>query len=303
MRPLAHLALALCAACATAPRSERAALDAAPVLALRAADFPAAAALLDGYAATDDDPMLRVGDAALLALEFRRGARVERQLMRLEVVALPIVRTAFGDVQATLRRTTTGTLTTTTNDGEPHSQSYVMHDVTVRVQRFAADGRELASADVTLYEEALRAGWWPDTDPAADETARAMASMITFSMQRLANDERSLRDALFLAVDPPSLWSLATNLGVLVNVRTAVAPPVTFPARLPGSDGAEVRVYRLDLDLNGDPALEADLLIVKPRGGTMLCGGLVGVVARNPDDPERGVVARLLATRRGAAAE
>ncbi|MEZ6036975.1 MAG: hypothetical protein R3F29_05810 [Planctomycetota bacterium] len=305
-RPWLALGLAIStilAGCAVAPPTLRPTLDATQVTTLRAADFPAAATLLDGIAEPDDDPALRVGDAALLALEFRRGARIERQLLLLEVVELPMVRTAFGDVQATMRRTSNGVFTIATNGGPPRSRTYVLHDVLVRLRRFTANGRELARADVTLYEEGLRAGWWPETDLSSTETDRAMTSMLTFSLQNLANGEPTLQEALFLVVDPPSLWSLATHLGVQALMRTSLAPPVDFAGALPASSGAATHVHRIDLDLNGEPSLEADLLVVKPRGATMLCGGLVGAIARNPNDAGRSVVARLLATRRGPTVE
>ncbi len=303
--PLALLLSGLAACAAASP--ERTPPAFAAVAALRAEHYPGAAGILRGFAPADDDPALRVGDAALLALAIRRDGVVERQLLLLEVTSLHELTVRMPGGAASVRRTTTAVVTTTPPDGEPVIERLQVHDVDVTMTRFDEHGNELASGTAVLFEEGLRAGFWPDTDPAADEADRRFASLLTYSLQNLANSEPTLQDVLFEVVDPPGLLSVAMRFGVAITVHagrrstgsTSANAPAELP-ELPGLAGAEVRVAPLDLTINGQEALWSDLLVVRPQGASMACGGLVGAIARHPREPDREAAVRLLATRRGA---
>ncbi len=52
-------------------------------------------------------------------------------------------------------------------------------------------------------------------------------------------------------------------------------------------------------NINTEPGLLVDLAVAKPNGATMPCAGLIGALARHPNDASRFAVVRLLATRRG----
>lgn len=301
LRPLLPLLPLLLTACATAP-VPRPQPTTDPVLALAAADFPGAPSLLHGVDALDDDAAMRPGDAALFALEFTRGTTIERQLLLLEVHALPVATVQVGAQQHVAAKGHDIKLTTTSSDGTTSVRDYRLRDVDVRFRRFTADGQPLADATATLFVEALRAGWWPDTAPGAARRDNDLATVLTLSLQSLANSEPTLQELLFLVVDRPSLLSIAGHLGVKVVVRSTVDQAQSFLPPLAAASGQPVRVHSIDLDVNGAQALFADLLVVEPRAATMLCGGLVGAVARHPTAPDRRVVARLLATRRAPVA-
>jgi hypothetical protein len=299
---------ALLASCANAPivRGEP---DTQPLAALDPEFFPGARAILEGMAPVDaEDPDLRVGDAALFALEFRRGSEIRRQLMLLEVVGLPSFDIEVEGKSFRARRISQFRVTQRREGEEPKVTELQLRDVLVRMRRFEADGEEIASVDAVLYEEALAAGWWPDTDPRSSEEEGRLSSVFALTLQNLVNDEPKLRELLFLVVDPPSLWSLATNLGARVVLHSRSIRSVEAEAA-DGEEDAErgdpvedeTRSHVTDISVNGKAALFVDLQIVRPRGATMLSGGLVGAVARHPSDPERTAVVRLLATRRGPA--
>jgi hypothetical protein len=279
--------------------------DFAPVAAVSSIDFPGATRILTGFAPADADPALRTGDAALLGLEFHRHGAVQRQLLLMEVSGLGWTTWQVAGKQFTRRRTTTARRTTTDSDGPSSSQDLQVHDIDLTIRRFDATGEALTQSQAVLYEEALRAGWWPYTVPDADETDSVFASLLLFSLQNLAHSDPALQELLFLVVDKPNLLSLVTHLGVTLVIesrhreRTLVVPSdlLDLPGRL------EVRVAAMDLRINGTMALWADLLAVRPTGALGVCGGLVGAIARHPTEPGRFAVARLLATRRGANVE
>lgn len=283
----------------TAPPTTRPPLELAPFLALRAAHFPGAASLLQGFAAPDADPAMRVGDAALLGLELRRNGKSERHLILLEVAAIPQQARSAG--LAGQRVTSRFTVTAagpqpdaTTNTEE---RSHVVHAIDVRLTRFAEDGRRLRTSVARLFEEPLATGFWPHTEPAKGELAGDYAFALTMSLQELAGRDAVLQDLLFRVVDEPSLWSLATHLGAAVVLRWE---PRSAPAEVVGIAGhPSVRKARCELRVNGDSASWLDLLVTKPQGATRVCGGLVGAIAQHPSEPDRLAVLRLLATRRG----
>jgi hypothetical protein len=303
----------LLAACGSTPALPRAVAPLPPVEALRLADFPGAAAILDGIAAPDADPRLRVGDAALFALEFRRGDAIHRQLLLLEIDELPAIEITVDGRQRTFRRVSEPVLTSTvsrtkqdehgatTRETERTRRSYRVDDAIVRFRRYDADGKLLADARATLYEQALAAGWWCDTQADATEEQRDMAALLTHSMRNLANEEPTLRELLFEIVDAPGLWSVATHLGVQVDLMVQNRDLESYRSAALAYAGTTMRLLSMDVDINGDAALFADLLAIPPRGATLVCGGLVGAVARHPREPGRDLAVRLVATRRGRA--
>jgi hypothetical protein len=130
-----------------------------------------------------------------------------------------------------------------------------------------------------------------------------MAFALTMSLQELAVRDAVLQELVFRVVDEPSLWSVATHLGVNVQLRWGDDryPPRTVAIDHAPELGDEVRSAMFELRVNGDSAAWVTLLVGKPRGAMRACGGLIGAIAQHPADPERLAVVRLLATRRGPA--
>lgn len=313
------LAAALTVACA-APPPTRPALDLAPFTTVDANAFPGAAAVLSGFGAPDDDPAMRVGDAALLGLELHRGGALERQLLLLEVVDLGwrvpdevwiggVLQPDGGGVRVrnSQQFTITESVGASGAPAEPGAQpaevarTHTVFPVDVRLQRFDVAGRELRASVAALFEEPLAYGWWPYTQP-RDARAQDHAFALTMSLQNLANDDPVLRELLFEVIDPPSLWSIATHFGVDIRLRIEPPPPDAAPIPVAGV-ADEVRAVAIELHVNGSPALWVTLLVAQPHAATRVCGGLVGAIAQHPTDPSRFAAVRLLATRRGAVAQ
>lgn len=305
MRAASTSLVLLAAACSGAPddRWRRPELDVAPFAALDANGFPGAAAVLAGFAPCDDDPALRVGDAALFGVEIHRANDVERVLLRLEVRDL--FTTTERVTGGTIRERPIGTYAhkVTHIDGKTRAERVETIDVDVNpvrvaLTRFDADGREQQTSEATLFEQALATGLWPVTRTDATLQQHALATLCSSSLSDVAGDDAVLRELLFRVVERPSLWSIVTSLGIEVM-------PVWMPAadRSATIDvaplSAAARPLTLMLLVNGDVVLWVDLLVTKPNGATMACGGIAGAIARHPKDAGRMAVVRLLATRRG----
>jgi len=311
----AALGLAL-AACSSAPPPPPPALDLAPFTALEPSNFPGAAAVLTGFAPTDDDPAMRAGDAALLGLELHRGGAVERQLVLLEVARIPREPvhgvTIDGVPQPDhagvfFRPSRTFSVTWTRTDSTPGStpkverRSHRVHPLEMRLQRLDSWGRLLRTSEATLYEEPLATGFVPYAHRDAQPPASDLAFALTMSLQELATNDDVLQDLLFRIVERPSLWSIATNLGVHVTMTwgtVASDEPTIVVPEFPD----EVRRASLELAVNGSTAAWVTLLAAAPTSSTRACGGLVGAIAQHPTEAGRFAVVRLLATRRGAPA-
>ena len=297
------LACGLLAACASPPPPPRPALDLGHWLALSESEFPGASALLRGFAAPDDDPSMRIGDAALLGLEVMRAGLVERHLLMIEVQNFPGLVGADGrqltrqSLRADLTESTTNVATGVTSRQQRH---LIIHSVRCRLVRADADGAILRDAEVTLFEEPLGAGFWAQTYRGADQREADLTGALTMSLQDMASGDGALQELLFRVVDKPSVWSVATNLGVKVNIVWGdPGPGSTAVAEAAAAIGSEVRTAKLDLSINGQVAAFATLLVSKPAAATRACGGLVGAIVQNAADPTRLLVAKLLATRRG----
>jgi hypothetical protein len=290
-----HVCVVL-AACASPPASQRMPVDVAPFAALQAADFLGASAVLAAFAAPDDDPKMRVGDAALFGVELRREGSVDRLLVLLEIEDL-------------IRETHGFTVTTTSapaNGGpdvaaEAARRTYRAHPVKVRLRRLDAAGKPSRASSATLYDEPMATGLWPFAQRDAPQRAVDMATALLLTLQRLAENDAVLKDLLFRVVDAPSVWSVATRLGIHVALEwvTDQFPPQAVAVELPSALGPEARSALLAVKVNGDPALGVHVIMVKPAGASRVCGGIVGAVAQHPRHPERLAVVRLLATRRG----
>jgi hypothetical protein len=114
-----------------------------------------------------------------------------------------------------------------------------------------------------------------------------------------------LEDMMWKVISLPSVWSIVKHAGVTAsldfevrNIRPAPLPPGW---NLPGH--GPVYAFPLSLALNGKPALYVTLLITSPIPSLVACGGIIGFVAQNPDDPEDYLTLRIISARRGKTAQ
>jgi hypothetical protein len=303
--PAAVPALLLLAACAGAPAeiTRRWPFDATPLMELGVEDFPGAGKVLSGFAPPDDDPAMRVGDAALLGLEITNGDTVDRVLLLLEVSSLLLDAAVKEDTGEPTRPSFTATQTfrmwnpSTKSLSEPETEKVDVHPVQVELTRFDAAGQSQQLSRVLLFEEPLATGLWPDADSTASRRDQTLCATLTRTVQGLVNDDAVLQDLLFCVVDKPSLWSIVKfgGVGVVLIFLSRTEPE---PVELAGATTSSRRVA-LEVNINAEPGLWVDLAVSKPNGATMVCGGLIGAIARHPNDPRRSAVVRLLGTRRG----
>lgn len=301
MKPALLLGTLLLAGCSATLRPAPVP-DASLLHGFDAADFPGAATLLSGFAAPATDPL--GGDTVLFGLEVHDGADVERRMLLLELGGLSSLWSVDGfDVQVVEhhpRRTVTMTLTT--QDGKAIEFRREVTPLPVLLRQFDAAGKELGASMIELFEEPLRAGFWPLTlgeqDVSLDE--HMMAVLLLTTMRQLGQSDRTLRELLFTVVERPSLWSVVFHFGIAINVTAGVGAPCPPLPSLPVTE--PLRLLPLELLVNGALALSVDLALVQPKPPLLTAGGVVGAVARHPSRPERFALLRLLASRRGPAA-
>lgn len=288
--------LALAAACSSPP-AVRPALDLASFTSFDTAAFPGGTKVLAGFAQPDEDPAIRVGDAALLGVELHRAGVVERQLLLLEAHAVP---PELIDGVQRPRVVRAFEIVWTAADGTTKERTHPIRGIDVQLTRLRSDGELLQRSVALLWEEPLATGWWPYSYSNPPQREDDLAFALSMTVQELANSDPNLKDLLFRVVDAPSLWSIATNFGVNVNLAWSV-PPDPERVDVPWFAG-EVRRAQMALRINGDTSSWVDMLVAQPKDATRVCGGLVGVIARHPTESGRMAVVRLLATRRGAPA-
>lgn len=120
-------------------------------------------------------------------------------------------------------------------------------------------------------------------------------SVMTFFSTAMEID--AFEDVLGQVVDKPSLWSLAKNRGLRVDLnfwwmwvqnvaadRTGVAlPAYRFP----------IKIF-----MNGALGVTSTLAVTMPRPPLEACAGILAICAEHPTEPGRRVFIRLLAARR-----
>jgi hypothetical protein len=149
-----------------------------------------------------------------------------------------------------------------------------------------ARGRKLAEElHITETEQRALAGVGP-------------ALMSYFSIvQRTAG----LEDIMFKILDLPSLWSIIKHGGVTASFRMLskqIAPAPAADWGLPET----LPLYHLPfvMELNGQPALNITLAVTSPDSPLLPCAGVVGLIAKRPDDEKRFLLLRVVSAKRAA---
>jgi len=287
----------LFAGCAAAP-APRADVDVTPLHDVERAQFPGADALLAAFDARPADE--RKVDAALFAVAMHRDGEVDRRLLWLESAPggqKKVVDGALVDV--TVRRG--ASITITPKGGEPETRDYMLTQRPATLRHCRHDGSLVRESTIKLYDEPMRAGFWGYVNPDATRRERDLCSLYTMTLQSLADEDEALQELLFLLVEKPSVLSVVANFGVRVYLSWSVTreAPIAWPepARPEQGWGDELRALQMQIDVNGAPALQGDLVVCAPDGGLAMGGGLCGAVFRHPSDETRWAAVRLLAVR------
>lgn len=144
-----------------------------------------------------------------------------------------------------------------------------------------------AQLGVTTEEERSVVGWIP-----------ALSSYFSTVAQT-----PNLKGIMLKVLNLPSIWSFVRRRGVTAFIGISHDDVKTFSAAgwgLP-SDSA---VYALPgiLSLNDHEALALTLIVTAPRPPLLVCGGIVGLLAENPDDAENYLTMRIISARGNSAA-
>jgi hypothetical protein len=109
---------------------------------------------------------------------------------------------------------------------------------------------------------------------------------------------------MWKVVNLPSVWSIVRHVGVTawMGMDFDDINPLTLPAQWGVPAGSHVFTLPIMVELNQQPALNATLLVTDPRPSLLACGGIIGFVARNPNDDQNYATLRVISTRWGTAA-
>jgi hypothetical protein len=139
------------------------------------------------------------------------------------------------------------------------------------------------------------------------EEKRALASWFPTLMCyfQAVGETPDLETIMWKVVNLPSIWSVVQHVGVTawLSMDFDHVSPLTLPANWGVPGGSPVFTLPIKVELNGQPALNATLLVTDPRPSLLACGGIVGFVARNPNDDQNYATLRVIGTRWGTGAK
>ncbi len=282
---------------------------------LSLAEFPGAAALLEGFDPRTGDADWAASDRLLFGLQLDGDGDSVRWLL---LVELPLGQRLRARAPDGSERLTAGGPVATWRfqvqhaDG-PREITIESRLVAARARVFTGAGELLTDTEDTLPTDVLAHGLVAAVEHARDATGHARDAGTTpvpdrtmleglLAVQRLLEIVRgndALADYFWRVVEKPSVWSVLTHFGVDVSVDFALerSAPVGLPAPLP--PGPPSYAVPLRIDVNGSPALFVDLLASDAQRPYALCGGIVAAIARHPTRPERTFRMQLLAARLG----
>lgn len=309
----ATLALACLLGCSSAPPPTTPP-DPATAAGLVLAEFAAAKV---GFDERCDDAAWDGADEVVFALRLKKGDTVHHWLLTLEVVLGEqlIARVDDGgEAKLELWENKTWTYQTTAHGiTSDHTVCSRMLPILVTVRDQA--GTELTTSLIRLPCQLLGRGLLPAVEASLAHAARSTApaepvtadvqpvveAMIAvMSLFHVVQEDDALADYFWQVVEKPSLWSVVTGLGVKATMSMPFEqslPATRLPANLPPSEPAYVVPLRIDV--NGSPALLADVVAVDARRPYALCGGMVAAVARHPSDPTVTFELQLIAAHCG----
>lgn len=307
----------LFAACAAAPEPEL--VTPAATVHAATAGFPGADALLRGFSPRTKATSWQKGDAVLFGLELTKGSQVHRWLLHLEVQDMDrIVGTGSDgrhyDVPILKEQRAWSYNATIRGEKREMTVQSAMRDVAVRV--CDANGTELGASKVKLPVGLMTSGlvravttaiahhrhdpeFQNFQDPSeVQPMVEGLVALI--ALLNVVQNDHVLEPYFWEVVQKPSIWSVVTGLGVSASITGELqnsVPATDLPYHM--TDGHPAFVMPLHVDVNGAPALLADVATVDPNRPYGLCGGIVGATARHPTRKDLQFTVRLLAARLG----
>ncbi len=118
----------------------------------------------------------------------------------------------------------------------------------------------------------------------------------------LAEETPILNKILFKVFDAPSVWSLVRKGRMpSVGIEALVASPID-PREWPMTAGAPVYSFPWTVTINDHPALELSAIVTSPRPPFLITGGIISLLAANPQEKERYLTLYVIGARRGGGA-
>lgn len=131
----------------------------------------------------------------------------------------------------------------------------------------------------------------------ADERSIAGCIPALVGFFGIAQATSGLREIVWEIIDLPSAWSVMkrggrvdTNFNLDGNIMGKMETPPNEPQRY---------VFAVDLQLNGQSALKAKMVVVEPKPPLLTTAGILTIYAEHPTKPDRHAVIQVLATRLG----
>ncbi len=150
----------------------------------------------------------------------------------------------------------------------------------------AAEGRRFADGlALTLDEERAMAGAFP----------------ALFSYFDVIEHTEGLEEIMLRVIQKPSIWSLIGHLGVRANLlidSKHFAPADARAWAVPG--GPPAYDFPMQLQLNDQLALRVTFVVTSPRPPLLTCGGIIGMLAEKPGDPQTYLTLRVVSARSAA---
>lgn len=243
---------------------------------LVAATAFAASDELSGFDAPSHEPRLATGDRILLGMNLQRGGESSSRTFSLDVSSVENVRWP----------------------GSTDEEPIYFRVASVRLRVFGADGELLAEEVIRVHADSLESGV-ARACRGDDDADRSRARSALRELFGIIRESPILAAVMYEVIDPPSLWSILTHLGV--KLRTQVHFDEARPAEPFALGELEVPAWSLphEVAVNDQPALRSILQVADPVSPLALCAGIVSFTSVHPTDPSRVLKVRLLAARRG----
>lgn len=314
--PAIFLAGLAAAACSSVPIELRPP-DPLVATALPASEFPGAPRLLAGFDARTPETRWNGGDRILFGLRLRKGDTTKRWLLQLEVIVGDRMRSVLDGEEVELTIFEERQWSYTAVIGGERKQIAIDSKMSlVEVKVHDEDGTVLGKSLVRLPAELMSRGLLPGIECAlahqdgggdfrsfgSVEEVRPMAEGLIslIALLDVVQNDSVLEEYFWQVVQKPSVWSVIAGFGVTASLTASLEKSVLVRELPPGLPAAgQAYAMPLRVDVNGDPALVADVISVDAQRPFALCGGIVAASARHPGDEGLRFDVQLLAARLG----
>ena len=131
----------------------------------------------------------------------------------------------------------------------------------------------------------------------AEERALAGGFPALFSYFNSVQETPELDSIMLKVVSLPSVWSMVKNLGLTPSLAIGSPRDRVGPVSLPAwGFPSRSALYTLPMQINANEhhALTFTMIVTDPHPPFLVCGGIVGFLAENPDDPENYLTLRVI---------